>query len=159
MFLSALTPGQKQNFDLDENTDWMGELLHELNEDLTSDELAELEGETFLCFEGDALRRTSGKLEDHVKFHGKLSTVYATRCVQTGKPMLDNLDVEVKMVFVDQELITRYGYEEQTSLFVDEDEYELYPINDNRFDLFEAIHEFIWLHKDPYPTLAEKEFD
>ncbi len=157
MFVTALSAGQKKEFDLDENTDWMGELLRELNEELSSDELAELEGETFLCFSGHALRRTSGKLEDHVKFDGKLSTVYATRCVQSGKPMLDHLEVDVKVVFVEQELINRYGYEEQTTLFVDEDEYELYPINDNRFELFEAIHEFIWLHKDPYPTLAEKD--
>lgn len=156
-YITSLTPGRVLEFDLDEGTDWIAKLLSELNEELSTEEMAELESETFLCFEGKALRRTTGKLEDHLKIDGKLTTVYGTRCVQTGKPMLDNLDVEIKMVIVDQEVINRYGYEEETTLFVDEAEYELYSSNDNRFDLFEAVHEFIWLNKDPYPTLSEQE--
>ena len=156
LITTSLPPGQTKTFDLDEATDWVGELLAELNEELSSEELAELGDETFLTFEGEALRRTSGKLEDHVKFDGKLSCVFGTRCVRTGTPMLDNLDIEVKIVVVDEEIITRYGYEEETTLFVDEHEYELYTSKENRFDLKEAVHEFIWLNKDPYPT-AESE--
>lgn len=155
IYTSSIAPGQPKEFDLDEKTNWVGELLAELNEELSQDELNELGDETFLTFEGTALRRTSGKLEDHVKIDGKLNCVYGTRCIRTGAPMLDNLDIEVKMVIVDEEIITRYSYEEETTLFVDDSEYELYTSKDNRFDLKEAVHEFIWLHKDPYPSLEE----
>jgi hypothetical protein len=154
-YITSFAPAQAKGFDLDESIDWMRELLIELNSELTKDELDELGEETFLCFEGTALRRTTGKLEDHLKIDGKLTSVFGTRCIQTGQPMLDNIDIEVKIVAVDHELIERYGYQDQTTLFVDEGEYELYPTKDNRFDLFEAIHEFIWLNKEPYPTLEE----
>jgi|SRR5690606_27954624 len=155
LITTALPPGQNKEFDLDENTDWVAELLAELNEELSSEELQELGDETFLTFSGFALRRTSGKLEDHVKIEGKLETVFGTRCVRTGKPMLDNLSLEIKLVVVDQEVINRYGYEEETTLFVDEAEYELYPSHDNRFNLQEAVHEMIWLNKEPYPAIEE----
>lgn len=156
-YLSSFTPGQPKLFDLDESVDWLGELLSELNEELSSDELQELDEDFFVTFTGEALRKTTGKLEDHVKFNGKLSAVFGTKCINSGKPMVDNIDIEVKFVVIDNELIIRYGYEEETTLFVDDDDYELYTTQDNRFDIKEIIHEFIWLNKDQYPSLENKE--
>ncbi len=158
VYLSSFAAGQPKLFDLDESTGWMKELLAELNDDLKTDEMIELDEKFFLCFEGEALRTTTGKLEDHVKFKGKISTVFATRCIHSGKPMVDSLDLEVNFVVIDDELISRYGYEEQTSIFIDDAEYELYSTKDNRFDIKEIIHEFLWLNKDQYPSLEnEKE--
>lgn len=156
-YITSLPPAQVKEFDLDENTDWLGELLSELNEELSASEIEELGEDTFLTFTGKALRRTTGKLEDHVKIEGKIDCVFATRCVQSGSPMIDSLSIDIKMVAVDHEVISRYGYEEETAIFVDEDEYELYPSKDNRFNLQEAIHEFIWLNKEPYPTLEKQD--
>ena len=156
-YLTSFAPAQPKLFDLDESIDWMGELLAELNEEISSKEIQELDEEFFICFEGEALRKTTGKLEDHVKFNGKLSATYATKCINSGKPMVDHIEIEVKFVVIDKELIARYGYEEETTLFVDDGEYELYTTEDNRFDIKEIIHEFIWLNKDQYPTLEDKE--
>lgn len=152
VYLSSFPVGQPKLFDLDESNAWLAELLSELNEEMTAEELASLDEKFFLCFEGEGLRTTTGKLEDHVKIQGKISTVYATRCINTGKPMVDSLDLEVKFVVIDDELISRYGYEEQTTIFIDDSEFELYSTKDNRFDIKEIIHEFLWLNKDQYPT-------
>lgn len=156
-YLSSFAPGQPKLFDLDESVDWLGELLTELNEEISKKELQELDEEFFISFEGEALRKTTGKLEDHVKFSGKLSAVFGTKCINSGRPMVDNIEIEVKFVVIATELIARYGYEEETTLFVDDGEYELYTTEDNRFDIKEIIHEFIWLNKDLYPSLENKE--
>ena len=152
-YITAFPAGQTKIFEMDESIDWVGSLLSELNEEVSKDELSELETDMFLTIDGEVSRKKTGKLEDHIKVSAKLSTVFATRCIKSGKAMVDNLELEIKFVVIDHELISRYGYEEQTSLFVDEDEYELYSCKDNQFDLKEIIHEFIWLNKDPYPTL------
>lgn len=152
-YITAFAAGQSKPFEVDESTAWLNELLMELNEDLSKSELAELDEKFFICFEGEVSRKTTGKLEDHIKVDGKLSTVYAARCISTGAAMVDHLEIDVKFVVIDHELISRYGYEEQTTLFVDDHEYELYSSVDNRFDVKEIMHEFIWLNKDSYPTL------
>tara|TARA_R110000868_G_scaffold42681_2_gene144029 strand:+ start:10755 stop:11243 length:489 start_codon:yes stop_codon:yes gene_type:complete len=152
-YITAFPAGQTKLFDMDESVGWVGELLAELNEDLTKEELAELDTELFLTIECEVSRKTTDKLEDHIKVTGKLSTVFGARCIKSGSPMIDNLELEIKFVVIDHELITRYGYEEETTLFVDGEEYELYSSQDNRFDIKDIFHEFIWLHKDPYPTL------
>ena len=65
--------------------------------------------------------------------------------------MLDQVHAEVKAVYIDEEYGEKYQLEDETTLFLNDDEYELYYLDNNKCDLPKVINEFVFLNKNPYP--------
>ena len=133
---------------VDDSTDWVQSLLDELNENLDKDELASIEEDLFLKFEGTILKKDSPKFNQYALVDGNLSACFGTLCVQTGEPMADTLDFEVSAVVLADFCEEKFEFQDETSLYIDGKEWELYYHENNIFSLKEILHEFIHLNKN-----------
>jgi hypothetical protein len=139
---------------LDKHTDWIKELLLELNEN--NQELSEnekLEG-SHLDIEIKLKKCFKGSIGDYLLCHAVITSDFNTLCVKTGAPMKDTLDFEVKMCFLPENLSEQEEFADQTEHFTDGEIYELYYLNKNtEAPLKEAIHEQLFLNLNFYPSI------
>lgn len=132
---------------------FMQALLNELNEDVGLEEgKEELLSQSEVTFKGEILRTYNDKYGDFALLTGLIQAQFVTLCSQTGDSMIDEIEAEVKAVIIDQEYEERYEHQEDTTLYVNEDEYDLYYFNsDGQFELSPIFSEYCFLNKDPYP--------
>ena len=139
---------------LDEQTPWLGEILKDLNEGLTSKDYEGDQG-TSIVFKGNLIRKWNDRFQDYIILTGSLEATFYTLEIHTGEVILDNLNVPVKACWILEELKEKFGYEEETEIWFDEDEYDLYYYDRNNVELKPVLNEYVFLNKNPYPGLDE----
>lgn len=142
---------QPVDIKLDKNTAWMADILKELCEDNYEDSPEE----PSISFEGTIERKTIGKYGDYLVLDGEIDVYFPTLCTQTGKVMMDSVESPFAAVFLDEEVKVKFGLEEETTLYFDDKECELYFYQNDIANIEEAINEFIFLNKNPYPVFSE----
>ncbi len=147
--LPKLKLGQEETLSLDLNTPWLMSILHELSSGLSSEDSKELNLD--INFNGELIRDKDNSLGDIVKLLGSLNVTYITQCAQSGELMNDDLNLDVQAIFIDNILSDNYEDDENMTLFVGNMEYELYFYENNKLDLAQVLHEYIFLNKNPYP--------
>lgn len=140
-------------FTLDKTTDWMGEILKELNENATEKSVEEYLEETSLKFTGEITKKNKSDLGEYVLLKGQISGDYATECVRTLKSMKMDLNFDLKICFLDESLAKTELYEDVDETYVDNDIYQVYFYQKRSIDLKETLHEQIFLNVEPYPIL------
>lgn len=140
-------------FSLDESTDWVAEILKELNENATEKSPEEYQQETSLKISGQITKKNKSDLGEYVLLKGQITGEYATECVRTLKSMKMDLDFELKICFLDESLAKTELYEDVDETYVDNDIYQVYFYQKRLIDLKETLHEQIFLNVDPYPIL------
>jgi hypothetical protein len=136
---------------LDKNIDWMANILKELCDDNYEDSPEE----PSISFEGTLERKNVGKYGDYLVLDGEVEAHFPTLCTQTGKVMMDSVESPFSAVFLNEEIKEKFGLEEETTLFFDDKECELYFYKNDIANIEEVINEFIFLNKNPYPVYAE----
>jgi len=140
-------------FDLDKETEWVKEFLLEMNETATNKSPTDLLNETFLTISGEYVKKNRQDMGEYLLVKGLIKASYATECVRTLKPMTVEIEVPLKICFVDESLATTELFNEMDETFVDNDVYELYFYNKRTVEFGEMIHEQIFLNYDQYPIL------
>ncbi len=151
--VKSLSKNMAQELLLDTEVSWFGAILDELQEDVDDGEVGTSLDAPGLWFKGKLIRRSNGKFGEVLFLTGELSARFYTNCVKSGRLMIDEFDAEVKAVFVDVEMITRYSLDDEVSIELEGDEFELYSYQDDVANLGEVLHEHVFLNKNPWPTL------
>jgi uncharacterized metal-binding protein YceD (DUF177 family) len=141
------------SFELDQDTDWVRDFLLEMNENATDKSPEEYLQETSLVIYGDIEKKNKSDLGEYLLVRGTIEADYATECVRTLKPMMRELDVSFKVIFIDESLASSELFSEIDETFVDNDVYEIYFYQKRTVDLQEMLHEQIFLNYDQYPIL------
>ncbi len=158
--LLKLAPNGPIAFDFEQDTDWVKEMLFELNENATDKSPEEWLKETSLVVFGEMTKKNKVDLGEFLIVKGTIEATYATECVRTLKPMKVDLDVSFKIAFIDKVLAETELFKDIDETYVDGEVYEIYFYDDRTIDFKDMIHEQIFLHVDQYPILdADSKLD
>ena len=158
--LIKLAANSKIEFELDQETEWVGNILKEMNENATDKSPEEIFLQTSLLITGDIEKKTKNDMGEYLLVKGLIQADYMTECVRTLKPMKMEMDVPFKIVFIDEALAESELFKEIDETFVDNDVYEIYFYQKRMVNFQDMIHEQIFLHYEQYPILdAESKLD
>ncbi|HXH30400.1 MAG TPA: hypothetical protein VNJ01_06285 [Bacteriovoracaceae bacterium] len=151
--LIKLASNNPIEFELDQDTDWLGEMLKELNENATEKTPDEYFEETSLYLTGTIEKKTKADMGEFLLVDATIQADYMTECIRTLKPMMIQLDVPFKVVFIDQTLSTSELFEGIDETYVENSVYEIYYYDKRTVNFQEMIHEQIFLNYNQYPVL------
>ena len=148
-------------FEFDQNnTDWVKNILIELNEKATDKSPEEWLKETNLVVFGTIEKKSKPEMGEFLLLTGTIEADYATECIRTLKPMKKELDVPLRICFVDESYATSELFADADETWVDNEVYELYFYQKRIVNLQETIHEQVFLNYDQYPVLdADSKLD
>jgi hypothetical protein len=136
----------------DENTPWVAGLLSELEESLEDDfDPAVAKTPSYFKLKGVLEKKHNGTYDDFLLFTGEFQTLYNTHCVSSGASMKEELCVDVCALFLEKRLEKELELEEETEIFYDDREYDLYYFDKRQVDLKTMVHEYLYLNINPYP--------
>lgn len=151
--LLKLAANNTLEFDFDQETDWVREMLLELNENATEKKPQDWLPETSLVVFGELTKKNKADLGEFLTVTGTIEATYATECVRTLKTMKVDLDVNFRVAFIDRSLAETELFKDLDETYVDNDVYEIYFYDNRTIDFQEMIHEQIFLHVNQYPVL------
>jgi uncharacterized metal-binding protein YceD (DUF177 family) len=140
-------------FEIDQDTDWVKEILIELNENATERKPEAYLKETKLVVFGEIEKKNKPDMSEFLLVNGHIEADYVTECVRTLKPMKIELNVPFKICFVDESLATSELFKDIDETWVENDTYEIYFYTNRTIDFKEMIHEQIFLNYNQYPVL------
>lgn len=140
-------------FSFDQKTDWVKNILIELNEHATDKTSEEYLKETSLEISGEVTKNQRPDLGEYLLLEGNITTHYATECVRTLKPMKMDLEIPLKICFIDEELAESELFKDTDEAFVENQMWDLYFYNKRIIDFKEVMHEQIFLNYEQYPIL------
>jgi uncharacterized protein len=151
--LLKLAANNTLDFEFEQDTDWIREMLLELNENATDKKPEEWLKETTLVAFGEMTKKDKPEMGEYLLVKGTIEATYATECVRTLKPMKVDLDVPFKVCFIDQSMAETELFKDLDETYVDNEVYEIYFYDKRTINFRDMIHEQIFLHVDPYPIL------
>ncbi len=140
-------------FELDHETDWLKEMLLEMNEHATDKKPDVYLKETYLNVYGEIEKKNKVEMGEFLLARGTIEAEYATECVRTLKPMKVELSVPFKVCFVDESMANSEMFAEIDETWVENDTYEIYFYTKRTVNFQEMIHEQIYLNYNQYPVL------
>jgi uncharacterized metal-binding protein YceD (DUF177 family) len=141
------------DFSFDQNTDWIKEILVELNENATDKSPEEYLQETSFSLTGTLEKKNKPELGEFLLVDGFISTTYVTECVRTLKPMSVNLEIPFKVCFLEQALETSEMFHETDETWIENEVYQIYYYDKRMVAFKEMIHEQVFLNYNQYPVL------
>ncbi|MBF0206160.1 MAG: DUF177 domain-containing protein [Oligoflexia bacterium] len=87
---------------------------------------------------------------------GNAEINYWSSCIRCLDPVSRQLYIDINACFVHQQLQNKPEYQEETIAFIENQERELYFINDNLIDIKEFLHEQIRLSIDDFPLHSDE---
>jgi hypothetical protein len=152
--LIKLPLNTKFEFELDQdNTDWVRDILLELNENASEKSPEAYLQETSIFIKGNIEKKDRSDMKEFLLVDGLVQVDYVTECVRTLKPMTMQLDVPFKICFLDESLAQTDLFVDAEDTFIENDTYELYFFTKRTVDFREMIHEQIFLQYEQYPIL------
>lgn len=151
--LVKLPQNNNFQFSFDQKTDWVKDLLIELNENATDKSSEEYLKETSLEISGEIVKKQRPDYGEYLLLEGQIKTHYATECVRTLKPMKVDLEIPVKICFIDNELAESELFNDTDEAYVENQMWDLYFYTKRLVDFKEVIHEQIFLNYEQYPIL------
>lgn len=144
---------QFEEFELDQNVDWVRELLTELNENAV-----EKSEEAYLDQTDLDIKLKLKSFHEHaiglvLLAEAEVKAHYATSCTLSLTEMFEDTHFTVKGCFLPEHLENAEEYEEATELFLAGELRELHYLKNGLADLKEFIHEHLYLNINPYPKL------
>lgn len=140
-------------FELDQSTDWVQDMLRELNENATEKSPEAYLEDTAILIRGELTKKDTPDMKEFVLAKGIVEADYVTECVRTLKPMTVQLDVPFKVAFIDESLAETEQFLDQEETYVDGETYEIYFYSKRVVDFHEMLHEQVFLNYNQYPVL------
>lgn len=151
--LIKLPANQKIEFELDKETEWVKNILVEMNENASEKKPEDYLAETNLVVFGDMEKKNKNDLGEYLVVRGTIEADYVTECVRTLQPMTIQLDIPFKIAFFDESMAKTEAFEGIDETFVENDVYEIYFYDKRTVDFEAMIHEQIFLNYNQYPVL------
>jgi uncharacterized metal-binding protein YceD (DUF177 family) len=151
--LIKLPANTRYEFELDQDTDWVRDILIELNENATEKTPEENLEETSIFIFGEIEKKNNLEMGEYLLASGTIEADYVTECVRTLKPMKVELTVPFRICFIDEELSKSELFHEQDETYVDNEIYELYFYNKRIVNFKDMLHEQVFLNYNQYPVL------
>ena len=150
--INQVKKGEEYLLNVNESISWMNDILCELQEGFDE---KDCDSQTpCISFNGAIQRKHDGKYGDYLLMQGILKANYCTYCAKSGDPMLDSINVQVNSAILDSEAEEKFHKDEDT-IYLDQHPLDLYYYQDNYFDVQKILHEYVFLNKNPYPSLQE----
>lgn len=111
------------SFELDQDTDWVKEILIEMNENATDKKPEAYLAETSLVITGEIEKKNKVDVSEYLLARGEIVANYVTECVRTLKPMKVELVVPFKVVFIDESMAKTELFENADETWIDNDTY------------------------------------
>lgn len=134
---------------IDQNVEWLGEILNEFNDECV--DLECLDSEFYLKLTGSITRKKDSRFDEVLLFDAILAMQFGTTCVSTGKPIVDTINSSLKAIYIDRVHAKKYELEDEITLIFDNEERELYFYEKFKASLKEVVREHLFLEKNPYP--------
>ena len=154
--LGSLTKDTPEKLQLNAKEGWLAKVLAELNESAGAEETQMLE-KAHLTFTGEIKKSKNIKFGEYLVISGDLSTSFITQCVKTGAMMIDQVECLVKAGCISRANQKQLGLEDGDSIFLEDEEFELFFYENNQVDLEPILSEFIYLNKNAYPSTVGDE--
>lgn len=151
--LIKLAANHPIEFELDADTDWVRDILVEMNENATEKTPEAYLDETSLYISGEIEKKNKTDLGEFLIVKGNIEADYVTECVRTLQPMTIQLDVPFKVAFIDEAMATNELFADIDETYIENDVYEIYFYNKRTVEFQDMIHEQIFLNYDQYPVL------
>jgi uncharacterized metal-binding protein YceD (DUF177 family) len=151
--LIKLPSNTKYEFELDEETSWLKQILEELNQNAIEAGLEDLLKKSGINLTGSLEKKNKEDMGEFLLISGNLDLTYATECVRTLKPMIMKLSVPFNVCFLDETLGTSEMFAETDQTWVENIVYEVYYYNKRIVNFQEMLHEQVFLNYDQYPVL------
>lgn len=150
--LAKLAPGQSYSYELNQSTEWVRELLMELNEKANSRNPEDYLGESDLRINLTLKKLSNATFGPVLVVKGTVETEYFTECVRTLEEMKEQMELEFKAAFIENIYAEEDEYSEMDELFIDNEVCELHYYELNKANIKEMLHEEIFLNINPYPV-------
>jgi hypothetical protein len=131
---------------------WLTDLLKEMNEKASYAPVDILLKSTGLEVDLRLQKKSTNEYGLFLLIEGKIQALYATECVKTLRPMKEELSVEFAAACLDKEISESEEFADSGEFFWNQRMWEIYPTQNNNVDLFEILHEQIYLHYNMYPV-------
>lgn len=146
--LSKYTAGEAIELELDHKTDFMQELLSELDNEVEDKERGD---ESAISFLGE-IQKIKGKYEEFFQITGQLKITYYTYDITNNEVMTENFDHEVNCLVLTQEVGKKLHLIDEIDIEHKGVEFDLYFMDEeDNFIFKDILHENIYLNKNPYP--------
>jgi uncharacterized metal-binding protein YceD (DUF177 family) len=157
--VSRVSGDSWSEYKMNKDTDWLGAMLNELNENATYRTPEMYFNSAYLDLDIKLKKKYRASMGEIVLLKCKLETTYYTQCVKTLGEMKDSLTLEFQAAFIHDHFENTPEYEESTEIFEENEVYELYYHRHGNVDLKEVIHEQIYLNYNQYPSLEPETQD
>jgi uncharacterized protein len=149
--IAKLPLNTTQEYHLNKDSQWVQELLAELNENATTKDTSDYLHDSFLNIDLKITKKFKGSLGEYILVEGKVDTEYFTECIRTLDEMTEELEFEFRAAFIDDVHEDEPEYHEETEIYLENDMYELYFYKNRTANLKEMVHELIYLYINQYP--------
>ena len=151
--LSSMGADQFVEVDVDQNAEWMRNLLSEVQEEVADElrESPELLEQTSLSFQGDLQKRANSFWRDHALLVGEFKARFWTQCVKSGELLLEKIDLDIQAIFINEAIKKSKNLEETDTLMVESYEYDVYFYQSSVVKISDVLREQLFLNKEPYP--------
>jgi uncharacterized metal-binding protein YceD (DUF177 family) len=128
---------------------WLNEILGELVDELGGVLSSSTECLIKLKLEGSKIQHHTYR--DAVLLKGDLEVKYPASSSTVGDQVQQELSIPIKTIFIDISFESNEELKEEITLFVEDQEWDLYFHSNGIVDLKSVIHEYIFLNRNPYP--------
>lgn len=159
-----LESGECKTFDITQNsptsvklTDkvkWVKDLLDELNSDVLEEDRSLITDQGSFQIEFDIKRGRTSDYMEYVLATGELNAQYNFSCVRCLKMDQKTINRKFNAAFIDEIKADSPEYEDQTSIYLENEERELFFFQNKVLNFRDFIHEQLFYEHDSYPLHA-----
>ncbi len=142
-----------EEYEIDKKTDWINDLLVELEED--NDDEADYSPSS-MTLKAQITRKTNNFLNDHLVVRAQIKAHFHLPCGRCLYPLAQELDLSLSAAFLHESQEKKPEYAEVTTVFADGQEMELYFYRKGEADVKEFIHEQIYIEVEPFPRCVDE---
>ena len=147
---------QEESYDLDEKTEWIQQILSEIEEEidpeLKDDDLAL----STLNVSYEILRQDNDELRDHIIARGHFQANFNCHCVRCLKVMKQELEQDFAYCYLPPALEEDEVFKDATDVYCEGEEMDLHFYDKKgKMDLAQIVYEQIQLNMDHFPLHSE----
>lgn len=149
--------GQEEHYDLDTKTEWIKNILTEIENEIDPELKDEdLEAST-LTVHFEMLRQDNDdELGDHLMVRGNFQADFQCHCVRCLKVMKQQVDQDFAYCYLPPYMEEHEAFKDATDVYCEGEEMDLHFYDKKgKMDLSEIIYEQIQLNMDPLPLHSE----
>jgi uncharacterized metal-binding protein YceD (DUF177 family) len=137
-----------EDYELDDKTEWLNDLLVELEEDNDQESIP---SKPSMNIKAQITRKTNAFLNDHLIVKAQLNAHFHLPCGRCLFPLPQEMNLDLAAAFLHESQEKMPEYAEATTVFADGQEMELYFFRKGMADLKEFLHEQIFIEVTPFP--------